>query len=167
MRRRVPRLQTDEEADAFLDTDLSDLDFSQFKPGRLRFDRAAGADPSRAATPSATYRLFEQAMVEKKQILCTYDGYRRELCPIILGHSKGEERALTYQFGGASRSALPPEGEWRCLSLANVTEVRLRNGPWCADSSHRRRPSRCVEEVDLDVNADSPYSPKRLLASRR
>src|SRR5438067_3974657 len=41
--------------------------------------------------PSETYRLFERAMEERKQILCTYDGYRRELCPIILGHSQGKE----------------------------------------------------------------------------
>jgi predicted DNA binding CopG/RHH family protein len=36
MPRKVPRLKTDEEAEAFLDQDLSDLDFAQFKP--LRFE---------------------------------------------------------------------------------------------------------------------------------
>lgn len=30
--RKVPRFKTDEEAEAFLEQDLSDLDFSQFKP---------------------------------------------------------------------------------------------------------------------------------------
>ena len=30
--RKVPIFKTDEEAEAFLDQDLSDLDFSQFKP---------------------------------------------------------------------------------------------------------------------------------------
>ena len=37
--RRVPRLRTDEEAEAFLDQDLSDLDFSQFKAGQLEYER--------------------------------------------------------------------------------------------------------------------------------
>ncbi len=37
--RRVPRLRTDEEAEAFLDQDLSDLDFSQFKVGQLEYER--------------------------------------------------------------------------------------------------------------------------------
>ena len=37
--RKVPRLRTDEEAEAFLDQDLSDLDFSQFKAGRLEYER--------------------------------------------------------------------------------------------------------------------------------
>ena len=39
MRRRVPRLTTDEEAEAFLDQDLSDLDFSQFEPALFEFEK--------------------------------------------------------------------------------------------------------------------------------
>jgi predicted DNA binding CopG/RHH family protein len=39
MKRKVPRLTTDEEAEAFLEQDLSDLDFSQFKPVRFEFAR--------------------------------------------------------------------------------------------------------------------------------
>ena len=35
----MPRLRTDEEAEAFLDQDLSDLDFSQFKAGQLEYER--------------------------------------------------------------------------------------------------------------------------------
>ena len=35
--KRVPILKTDEEAEAFLAQDLSDLDFSQFKPARFEF----------------------------------------------------------------------------------------------------------------------------------
>ena len=46
--------------------------------------------------PSSAYKLFEQAMTTRKQILCTYNGRPRELCPVILGHSQGQEKALTY-----------------------------------------------------------------------
>jgi predicted DNA binding CopG/RHH family protein len=35
--KKVPHFKTDEEAEAFLDQDLSDLDFSQFKPVRFEF----------------------------------------------------------------------------------------------------------------------------------
>lgn len=35
--RKVPHFATDEEAAAFLEQDLSDLDFSQFKPTRFEF----------------------------------------------------------------------------------------------------------------------------------
>ena len=112
--------------------------------------------------PSANYRQFAQAMAARKQILCDYDGYPRELCAIILGHSKGEEKALTFQFGGQSRSGLPPRGEWRCLWLSKVSKVRLRDGAWYAGTRHTQ-PQGCVEDVDIDVNPDSPYAPKRRL----
>ena len=111
---------------------------------------------------SQTYRLFAQAMAKRQQIFCSYGGYRRELCPIILGHTEGKEKALRFQFAGESSSGLPPGGEWRCLFLARVSEVRFRDGPWHAGTSHTQ-PSTCLAEVDLDVNPLSPYNPKRLL----
>jgi len=37
--RKVPRLRTDEQAEAFLAQDLSKLDFSQFKAARFEFER--------------------------------------------------------------------------------------------------------------------------------
>jgi predicted DNA binding CopG/RHH family protein len=42
MPRQVPRLTSDEEAEAFLDQDLSDLDFTQFKP--VQFERQPKTD---------------------------------------------------------------------------------------------------------------------------
>jgi predicted DNA binding CopG/RHH family protein len=39
MKRKVPRLKTDEQAEAFLAQDLSKLDFSQFKPARFEFEK--------------------------------------------------------------------------------------------------------------------------------
>jgi predicted DNA binding CopG/RHH family protein len=39
MRRKVPRLRSDKEAEAFLAQDLSNLDFSQFKPARFEFEK--------------------------------------------------------------------------------------------------------------------------------
>lgn len=106
-------------------------------------------------------------MRARQQIVCVYLGHRRELCPTILGHSlAGDEKALTYQFAGGSSSHLPPGGEWRCLLLSKVSEVELRNGPWHTGASHKK-PHRCVDIVDLDVNPDSPYEPKRPIAAAR
>ena len=111
---------------------------------------------------SATYNLFARAMAERRQLLCTYDGYARELCPIILGHSHGQEKALTFQFGGQSSKGLPRGGQWRCLFLDKVGSPQLRDGPWHAGDSHSQ-PQGCVEIVDLDVNPKSPYHPKHRL----
>ncbi len=113
-----------------------------------------------ATVPSVTYELFVEAMASRKQMLCVYDGYPRELCPIILGRSKGREMALTYQFAGEGKNGLPPEGQWKCLVLSKVSEIELRDGPWHAGSSHNR-PQSCVEIVELDVNPASPYRPRR------
>jgi len=116
--------------------------------------------------PSLSYDLFEYAMRSRKQILCTYGGHPRELCSVILGHSKGQEKALTYQFGGQSKSGLPPGGEWRCLWLSKVSDIQLRDGTWFVGASHTQ-PQGCVEIVDLDVNPSSPYQPKRRVTADR
>jgi predicted DNA binding CopG/RHH family protein len=39
MKKKVPRLKTDRQAEAFLAQDLSRLDFSQFKPARFEFEK--------------------------------------------------------------------------------------------------------------------------------
>ena len=39
MKKKVPRLKTDRAAERFLAQDLSELDFSQFKPARFEFEK--------------------------------------------------------------------------------------------------------------------------------
>ena len=41
MKRKVPRMPTDEAVEAFLEQDLSDLDFSQFRPVKFEFQAKA------------------------------------------------------------------------------------------------------------------------------
>jgi hypothetical protein len=107
---------------------------------------------------SRNYELFQRAMRLRRPVLCLYDGYRRELCPIILGHSQGQEKALTFQFAGQSRSGLPRQGEWRCLWLSKVSRAHLHDGDWRGGSSHTQ-PQGCVEDVEFDTNPASPYRP--------
>ena len=109
---------------------------------------------------SRVYQLFARAIIDRKQVVCTYDRHQRELCPVILGHKDGQEKALTFQFGGYSGTGLPAGGEWRCLFLAKVGDVHLRDGEWLSGDSHKQ-PQGCVEIVDLDVNPESPYRPRR------
>jgi hypothetical protein len=113
--------------------------------------------------PSAVYIVFEQAMRAKQRVVCLYKGHLRVLCPVVLGHTRGEERALTYQCGGDSSSGLPPAGEWRCLSLERVAGAHLQDGDWIVGGESHTWPQGRVEEVDLDVNSESLYSPKRRL----
>jgi hypothetical protein len=99
--------------------------------------------------PSATYDLFRNAILAEQQVICSYDGRTRELCPHIVGTNKrGEEVVLAWQFAGESSGPLP---QWRCLRLASVRNTRVRDGRWYEGSSHKTEQV-CVSKVDLDIN---------------
>jgi hypothetical protein len=99
--------------------------------------------------PSATYTLFRDAILGTQQVVCFYDGRRRELCPHIIGTSKsGEEVVLAWQFAGESSGPLP---QWRCLKLAGVSNAHCRAGRWHEGRSHRATQT-CVSDIDLDIN---------------
>jgi hypothetical protein len=99
--------------------------------------------------PSSTYALFRNAILAEQQVVCSYDGRRRELCPHIIGTNRsGEEVVLAWQFAGESSGPLP---QWRCLRLANVRDAHARDGPWHEGGSHRTE-QRCVSNIDLDIN---------------
>jgi hypothetical protein len=101
--------------------------------------------------PSATYVLFREAILHEKQVTCSYQGYHRELCPVVIGYKRGEERVLAFQFGGQSSQGLKPGGEWKCLDLTQVRDASMRDGPWHEGDRHEMRQS-CVDIVDLDIN---------------
>jgi hypothetical protein len=44
--------------------------------------------------PSATYALFRNAILAERQVICTYDGLPRELCPHIIGTNKDGKEAV-------------------------------------------------------------------------
>jgi hypothetical protein len=110
------------------------------------------SDPAmsrRNRMPSATYTLFRKAILAEQQVVCTYEGRHRELCPHIIGTNKsGEEVVLAWQFAGESSGKLP---QWRCLKLANVRNARAREGRWYEGGSHSTTQT-CVSNIDLDIN---------------
>jgi hypothetical protein len=111
--------------------------------------------------PSPTYDLFAEAMAARKPIVCMYNSHPRAICPILLGYTDGAEKALTYQIGGIGSQG-PVHGQWKCLALADVSNAEIVDGLWRSGRRHSRSQS-CVKDVDLDVNPDSPYNPKRRL----
>lgn len=112
-------------------------------------------------TESATYRLFYRSMAERKPVVCMYQGHPRAICPIILGHTGSEEKALVHQFDGGSESGRTTG--WKCLTLAEVTNAELADAPWQDGGGPHGAAQSCVREVDVDVNPASPYGPKRKL----
>ena len=103
--------------------------------------------------PSAIYQLFRSAIAAEQQVVCNYQGHRREVCPHIIGTNKdGAEVVLAWQFGGtSSQGKLPPGGQWRCLLLRNVTHATARDGDWRSGGDHRTTQT-CVAHIDIDVN---------------
>lgn len=88
-----------------------------------------------------------------------YQGYPREVCPVILGHKGSRERLLAYQFAGAG-SRGPVRGEWKCFDLAEVEDAETRSGRWHSGAKHRA-PQSCVDDVFIDVNTDVADQPGR------
>jgi predicted DNA binding CopG/RHH family protein len=73
-KRKVPRMTTDEEAKAFLEQDLSDLDFSQFRPVRFEFLAKAARLNMRLPVP-----LLDAVKARAKARGVPYTRYIREV----------------------------------------------------------------------------------------
>jgi hypothetical protein len=112
---------------------------------------------------SPTYDLFVRAMIEDKQVACVLQGRPRVLSLIILGHTDGEERALAWQTAGESTGRLPG---WRNITVSEVTGGRLLDSR-LQSGTRKRGEQRWIADVDLDVNPDSPYHPRRQLDALR
>jgi hypothetical protein len=99
------------------------------------------------------YSIIRDAIVNKKQILATYQGFPREMCPHVIGTKGDVKQALFYQFGGESSSGLKPAGHpgnWRCMPIAELSNVSSRAGAWHTGSNHSRKQT-CVDVVDVEA----------------
>jgi hypothetical protein len=99
---------------------------------------------------TAGYARIRAATLAKQQVVATYKGHRRELCPHILGTKDGRRQALFFQFGGGSSSSLPAGGDWRCLPVDELEDVVVRDGPWHSNSLDRFLET-CVDEIDVEA----------------
>lgn len=115
---------------------------------------------------SPTYLLFAWSVENRARIHCLYGGRPREICPIIVGHSGSEEKALVWQIDGETSDGPLLRPEWKCFFLASVRNAEPRDGEWEAGSRHQQRQS-CVRMVDYDANDLSPYDPTRSLGRLR
>lgn len=101
------------------------------------------------------YSLVRQAIIDKNQVVATYDGHRREMCPHVIGTAKaGHKQTLFYQFAGSSESGLGPDGSgenWRCIPIDGLSAVTVRPGDWHTAPNHSR-PQKCVDKIDVEVN---------------
>jgi len=99
------------------------------------------------------YARLRRAIIERRQVVATYGGVRREFCPHVLGWKGDAEHCLGYQFGGDTSGGpiVPGSPEnWRCFSIEGLSRVSLREGPWFSAANWDRRQT-CVDRVDVEV----------------
>lgn len=114
-------------------------------------------------TPSDTYRVLALALHARTPLACRYNGRDRVICPIILGHSDGEEMALVYQIAGHTSAGPLTQPQWKCLRLAGLSGLAIaEHARWISGRAHSQ-PQHCVAQVDYDLNSASPYAPRHSL----
>ena len=96
------------------------------------------------------YDILREAVITKKQIKCLYKGHIRYVCPHTIGYKNSREKVLTFQFSGGSSSGLPPQGEWRCMFIEELSQIEILDGEWHTGANHSR-PQTCVDDVDVEV----------------
>jgi hypothetical protein len=100
------------------------------------------------------YALIRQAILAKKIIRAIYQKKVRVMCPHVLGKKNGRERALFYQFAGASSQSLGPVGDsknWRCLFVDQLSNVSIEDGDWHS-APNDSRPQECVDQIDVQYH---------------
>ena len=106
-------------------------------------------------TTDEIYAVIRQAILFKDIIALDYHGSVREMCPHVLGKTKGSPHALMYQFAGESDAGLKPDGSpenWRCLRIKDLSHaaVRKSNGEWHTARNYSAMQT-CVDEIDVKI----------------
>jgi hypothetical protein len=101
---------------------------------------------------SPEYDAIREAIANMQQVVATYKGHRREMCPHAIGLKGNKEHALFLQFGGGSSGGLSsdPAQNWRCIPVSGLTDIEVRVGDWHTAGNHSR-PNTCIDFVDLEV----------------
>jgi hypothetical protein len=60
----------------------------------------------------------------------------------------------------AAAPGSPPGGEWRCLNVEELSEIRLEPGPW-RTAENVFNPQTCLDEVEVLADPLPPRAPAR------
>ena len=98
------------------------------------------------------YEIIKDAILNKRIITATFNGYLRIMCPHVLGTKGRVKQALFYQFAGESKTglSLDPNENWRCIPIDLLRNVSSADGEWRTASNHSK-PSRCIDIIEVQV----------------
>jgi hypothetical protein len=94
------------------------------------------------------YSILAEAIASKQQVLARYGGEERLFSPHALGTKRGTHHLLVFQYAGGSQTGLPEGGEWRCLTLEELSEIRLQPGAW-RTAPNVFNPQTCLDDVEV------------------
>jgi|SRR6185312_8905248 len=94
--------------------------------------------------------VIVNAIKNKLIVEAVYQNLSRIMCPHVVGYKNGQLNALFFQFAGGSKSGLPPGGQWRCVHLDELSNVRSYPGEWHTGPDHGR-PQNCVDQIIAEV----------------
>ena len=99
---------------------------------------------------------LKQAILGKRCIIGLHKGSQRHFAPHAIGFTAdGTPAAFVYQYGGETTSRLPPQGEWRCFLLHDLTDLRLNNHRWRTASNYSLSRQNCLADIVFAV-AEGP-----------
>lgn len=98
---------------------------------------------------SAAFAALRQAMLHRKPVRLSYSGKELEVCPYILGHAMGEERAFALEVDSVGNKG-SGGANWVCLRIQAVQDVRPLDRPWTV-AVYPGPIQRCVDQVHLDA----------------
>jgi len=101
------------------------------------------------------YITILEAIQNKQQVICTYQGYYRELCPYKVGYKNGREQALFLQFGGeSSQGTIDPDriDHWRCMEISQMEDVESIDGEWYDPLVIPTREGTCLDVIEEEVD---------------
>lgn len=64
---------------------------------------------------SPAFRTLRAAILQRRPVRLSYGGRQQTVCPYILGHAGGEERAFALALDGARKRNKSEQGGWICL----------------------------------------------------
>ena len=106
------------------------------------------------------YTILTEAITTKQQVIARYHDEERLFSPHALGAKRGVAHVLVYQYAGGSHTGLPPGGEWRCLNVEELSEIRLEPGAW-RTAENVFNPQTCLDEVEVLADPLPPRAAAR------
>lgn len=87
---------------------------------------------------SQVFMALRQAILERRPVHVSHGGKRQTVCPYILGHAAGEERAFALVVEASSSTKRPVQANWICLRWSKIEDLRSADEPWTRETIRGR-----------------------------